>query len=100
MYGSDINIIYDDALSSNEKIKNNSFDVLIANPPYSVKGFLETLNDEDRAKYELISTIEEKSFQAKTNTHPMRVHPRKRLMIKIAEALECFREQAFMYGKK
>lgn len=64
MYGSDINIIYDDALSSNEKIKNNSFDVLIANPPYSVKGFLETLKDEDRAKYELTSTIEEKSYQA------------------------------------
>lgn len=64
MYGSDINIIYDDALSSNEKIKNSSFDVLIANPPYSVKGFLETLKDEDRAKYELTSTIEEKSYQA------------------------------------
>jgi type I restriction enzyme M protein len=64
MYGSDIDIIYDDALSSNEKIKNNSFDVLIANPPYSVKGFLETLSDEDRDKYELISTIEEKSYQA------------------------------------
>ncbi|MBD3842476.1 MAG: restriction endonuclease subunit S, partial [Campylobacterales bacterium] len=63
MYGSEIDIIYSDALSQNEKIKNNSFDVLIANPPYSVKGFLETLNDEERNAYELIKTIDEKSYQ-------------------------------------
>ncbi|MBD3831665.1 MAG: SAM-dependent DNA methyltransferase, partial [Arcobacter sp.] len=63
MYGSEIDIIYSDALSQNEKIKNNSFDVLIANPPYSVKGFLETLHDDDRKLYELIDTIDEKSYQ-------------------------------------
>ena len=80
MYGSDINIIYDDALSSNEKIKNNSFDVLIANPPYSVKGFLETLNDEDRAKYELISTIEEKSFQANNSIECFFIEKSKQLL--------------------
>ena len=62
MYGSDIDIIYSDALSTNDKIKDNSYDVIIANPPYSVKGFLETLSDEDRQKYDLIKEIEEKSY--------------------------------------
>lgn len=80
MYGSDINIIYDDALSSNEKIKNNSFDVLIANPPYSVKGFLETLKDEDRAKYELTSTIDEKSFQANNSIECFFIEKSKQLL--------------------
>ncbi|MBT0881625.1 N-6 DNA methylase, partial [Campylobacter sp. 2018MI27] len=48
MYGqNEINIFYADALASNENIENYSFDLLIANPPYSVKGFLETLSDKD-----------------------------------------------------
>jgi type I restriction-modification system DNA methylase subunit/restriction endonuclease S subunit len=64
MYGSDIQIIHDDALKKSEKIKDKSFDVLIANPPYSVKGFLETLSVEERNNYELINTIEEKSYSA------------------------------------
>jgi len=64
MYGSDMNIIYADALSLNDKIKEESFDVLIANPPYSVKGFLETLENEDRVKYELLKSIDEKSYTA------------------------------------
>ena len=80
MYGSDINIIHDDALSSNEKIKNSSFDVLIANPPYSVKGFLETLKDEDRAKYELTSTIEEKSYQANNSIECFFIEKSKQLL--------------------
>ena len=80
MYGSDINIIYDDALSSNEKIKNSSFDVLIANPPYSVKVFLETLKDEDRAKYELTSTIEEKSYQANNSIECFFIEKSKQLL--------------------
>ena len=58
MYGQeDIKIIYGDALASNKNIKDNSFDILIANPPYSVKGFLDTLKDEEREKYELFSII-------------------------------------------
>ncbi|MDD3603482.1 MAG: restriction endonuclease subunit S [Sulfurovum sp.] len=80
MYGSDINIIYDDALSSNEKIKNNAFDVLIANPPYSVKGFLETLKDEDRAKYELINTIDEKSYSANNSIECFFIEKSKQLL--------------------
>jgi len=62
MYGSDINIIYNDALSKSDKIKDNFYDVLVANPPYSVKGFLETLSDEERQSYELIKHIDEKSY--------------------------------------
>ena len=63
MYGQDqINIICADALANNPNIKNNSFDILIANPPYSVKGFLETLDDDERKNYELISSIGKNSY--------------------------------------
>lgn len=71
MYGQDeIQIVYGDALAQLEKnkhkaaaeIKNNSFDLLVANPPYSVKGFLETLSETERAEYSLLDTIDEKSF--------------------------------------
>lgn len=68
MYGQDnINIVYADALSSgkamdDKNIKDNSFSLLVANPPYSVKGFLETLTETERKKYQLIETVEEKSF--------------------------------------
>jgi len=68
MYGQDdINIIYADALSSGKDmkdkgVKDNTFSILVANPPYSVKGFLETLPELDRKKYELLETIGEKSY--------------------------------------
>lgn len=68
MYGQDnINIVYADALSSgklmdDKNIKDGSFSVLVANPPYSVKGFLETLSDTQRKKFDLINTIGEKSY--------------------------------------
>lgn len=65
MYGQEnINIVYNDALTQDKKILPNSFSVLVANPPYSVKGFLETLSKEDIETYELTKTIEEKSFTA------------------------------------
>lgn len=58
MYGLDgIKILYADALAETEKtkerVKNDSFSILVANPPYSVKGFLETLPEDDREKYEI-----------------------------------------------
>lgn len=63
MYGQDeINIIYADALAKNENIKDNSFDILIANPPYSVKGFLETLTDDERENYDLFELINNNYF--------------------------------------
>ena len=54
MYGHDeTNIIYADALQPNVALQPNSYDVLIANPPYAVTGFLETLSDNDRAAFSL-----------------------------------------------
>lgn len=58
MYGQDdIQIIYADALANNARIVDSQFKVLIANPPYSVKGFLETLSDDERANYELSAFV-------------------------------------------
>ncbi|HEG8284859.1 TPA: restriction endonuclease subunit S, partial [Campylobacter coli] len=65
----EINILYADALASFElantnnlegekakpQIESNSFDLLIANPPYSVKGFLETLSDKSKNTYKLFN---------------------------------------------
>ena len=63
MYGQkEINICYGDALVEAHPafaaIKDNSFDLLVANPPYSVRGFLETLPEEERDKYALSATID------------------------------------------
>ncbi|EDP7646716.1 N-6 DNA methylase, partial [Campylobacter jejuni] len=70
MYGqNEINILYADALASFElantnnlegekakpQIESSSFDLLIANPPYSVKGFLETLSDKSKNTYKLFN---------------------------------------------
>ena len=58
MYGQDnVNIIYQDALRPNTEIKDGTFSVLIANPPYSVKGFLETLSEEERAAFTLSAHV-------------------------------------------
>ena len=62
MYGSDLDIVYADALAKNDKLKDDSFDVLIANPPYSVKGFLQTLSDKDKESFELIKEVDSKSY--------------------------------------
>jgi type I restriction-modification system DNA methylase subunit len=63
MYGQDdIEIVYADALATVPEIKDNEYSVLVANPPYSVKGFLETLSETDRKKYQIIETVEPKSF--------------------------------------
>ena len=56
MYGQDgIHIFYKDALSRTPDIQENTYSVLIANPPYSVKGFLQTLPESDREQYELFN---------------------------------------------
>lgn len=60
MYGQEsINIIHHDALKKHERIREGEFSVLIANPPYSVKGFLETLTEEERLPYKLNSYVSE-----------------------------------------
>lgn len=56
MYGHDeTNIIYADALVPHVKVQEGTYDVLIANPPYSVKGFLETLTEEQRNSFSLFT---------------------------------------------
>ncbi|NCD11299.1 MAG: type I restriction endonuclease subunit M [Epsilonproteobacteria bacterium] len=82
MYGSKIDIIYADALSSNAKITHNSFDVLVANPPYSVKGFLETLSHEERQKYDLLQTIDPKSYTANNAIECFFIERAKQLLTK------------------
>lgn len=59
MYSQDnINIIYGDALNHHNQIKDNEFSVVIANPPFAVKGFLETIPKEQRDLYKLSSFID------------------------------------------
>ncbi len=59
MYGQDqIKIIEQDALTDIEDIKPESFDVLVANPPFAVEGFLLNLTDKQKEKYELIKTTD------------------------------------------
>jgi type I restriction-modification system DNA methylase subunit len=58
MYGqNEIHIVYADALAKHKDIKDGSFSILAANPPYSVKGFLETLNEEARGEFELTRAV-------------------------------------------
>ncbi len=66
MYGQDqIKIIEKDALSDIADIKPASFDVLVANPPFAVEGFLLNLNERQKENYELIETTE---INSNTNT--------------------------------
>ncbi|WP_313656750.1 N-6 DNA methylase [Planktothrix agardhii] len=58
MYGQEgINILPHDALDNIPEIKLESFDILVANPPFAVEDFLDTLSEEQRPKYELFKTI-------------------------------------------
>ena len=57
MYGHDeTQIVYSDALESHPNVEEGKYSVLIANPPYSVSGFLETLSEQDRKKYKLFNS--------------------------------------------
>lgn len=54
MYGMDgMEIHFADGLTEVHGLKDGSFNVLIANPPYSVSGFMETLPDDVLEKYSL-----------------------------------------------
>jgi type I restriction-modification system DNA methylase subunit/restriction endonuclease S subunit len=58
MYGQDaINIIDADALANHDDVKANSFNILVANPPFAVESFLETLDEKERDNYELLKTV-------------------------------------------
>ncbi|WP_259573491.1 N-6 DNA methylase [Shewanella baltica] len=62
MYGQQgIQVCYGDGLVNSHDafpdIRDGHFDLLVANPPYSVRGFLETLPEEERKAYSLTDTI-------------------------------------------
>ena len=66
----DSHIVFKDALSmmnTNEirfhGFDKESFDCIIANPPYSVKGFLNTLTENDRKQYDFIRYVDDKSYE-------------------------------------
>lgn len=81
MYGQDeINVIYGDALAYNKNIKDNSFDILIANPPYSVKGFLETLTEDEREKFDLLSLINGNNYLTNNSIETFFVERAKQLL--------------------
>ena len=63
MYNQDeVNIIYADALAQHPDIPEGEFALLVSNPPYSVKGFLETLPEAERKRYALIEAVDPKSY--------------------------------------
>ena len=65
----DAHIVFKDSLSlfntmdvRYQGFDKDSFDCIIANPPYSVKGFLNTMEQKDRDQFELAKLVEEKAY--------------------------------------
>ncbi len=58
----EIKIIYADALSRKSGVKDGEYSILVANPPYSVKGFLETLDEKEREAFELTAVVDSKTL--------------------------------------
>lgn len=65
-------IVFKDALSKLNTLETrfngfeeDSFDCIIANPPYSVKGFLNTLTKEDKIQFSLMHYVDEKALESK-----------------------------------
>ena len=62
MHGQEqIKVLDADALASHPEIPPESFDVLVANPPFAVEGFLETSSEADKERYQLIQATGEGS---------------------------------------
>ena len=62
MHGQEqIKVLDADALASHPEISPQNFDVLVANPPFAVEGFLQTLSDADKELYQLIQATGENS---------------------------------------
>ncbi|MCO8090076.1 restriction endonuclease subunit S [Acinetobacter pseudolwoffii] len=58
MYGrNEVKIIDADALISHEEIKLASFDILVANPPFAVEDFLQTIDEVERDKFQLFDLV-------------------------------------------
>jgi len=58
MYGrNEVQIIDADALILHEDIKPESFDILVANPPFAVEDFLQTIDEVEREKFKLFNLV-------------------------------------------
>lgn len=64
----DIQIVYGDGLVPHSNVQNNTFDILIANPPYSVKGFLETLDTNAKNSFSLYRNRAKTINESTTNS--------------------------------
>lgn len=63
MYGQQhTEIVHGDGLAQHEKTPEGTFQVLIANPPYSVKGFLQTLPEAERLRYKMYEGLDKKTL--------------------------------------
>lgn len=65
-------IVFKDALSELNTLETRfngfekeSFDCIIANPPYSVKGFLNTLTKKDKEQFALMQYVDDKTLESK-----------------------------------
>ena len=70
----DSHIVFKDALSifNTQDVRfqgfdKESFDCLVANPPYSVDGFLSTLTEKDRNLFSLTEFVDEKTYSSNGN---------------------------------
>ena len=81
MYGqNEIKIAYADSLAKNVKLQESEFSILVANPPYSVKGFLQTLSEKDRKAFELFKTVDEKSLANNSSIETFFIERAKQLL--------------------
>ena len=81
MYGQDdIKITYADALGSKAKLQDNEFSILVANPPYAVKGFLQTLTETERKSFSLLRSLDEKSWSNNNSIETFFIERAKQLL--------------------
>lgn len=81
MYGQDgIQIVYGDALVPHETIKDGEYKVLVANPPYSVTGFLATLSKEQRGAYVLGAEVDSKQLETNNSIEAFFIERAKQML--------------------
>ena len=81
MYGQDgIQIVYGDALVPHATIKDGEYKVLVANPPYSVTGFLATLSKEQRDAYTLSAEVDGKQLETNNSIETFFIERAKQLL--------------------
>ncbi len=81
MYGQDgIQIVYGDALIPHETIRDGEYKVLVANPPYSVTGFLATLSKEQRDAYVLSAEVDSKQLETNNSIEAFFIERAKQIL--------------------